>query len=471
MSTGVAGSSFSRRIVIAALAAILVAGLGVSALGPTKGGASSHREAPLISADPQVDNTDVYAFVSPDKPNTVTILSNFVPFEEPAGGPNFYPFGARGAQYDINIDNDHDARADLTYRFKFSNRRRSGNTFLYNNGAVTSLDDENLNVFQTYDVLRIDRSGRDTETSRLVNDAVAVPSNVGEASMPDYAALRDEGVVGLRGPGRAFAGQADDPFFLDLRVFDLLYGADFSEIGDDTLAGFSVNTIGIQVPMDKLARNGNADNHPIVGVWSDAARKTIEIEGKGDRKRITRPFQQVSRLGMPLVNEVVIPLKDKDRWNRSRPAGDAKFLDYVLEPELPKLIEAIYGAATGLEEPDPPRDDLVSVFLTGVEGLNQPAKLKKPSEQLRLNMSIPPCEQGCADRSRLGVIGGDIAGYPNGRRLFDDVIDISLQVVMGELVGQPNDLADGVNSNDVAFTGSFPYVGLPKPGSDPAPHN
>ena len=471
MSTGVAGSSFRRRIVIAAMAAILVAGLGASAFGPAEGDASSHREAPLISADPQVDNTDVYAFVSPDDPDMVTILSNFVPFEEPAGGPNFYPFGAKGARYDLNVDNDHDARVDLTYRFKFSNERRNGNTFLYNNGAVTSLDDENLNVFQNYDVHLIDRSGRRTETSRLVNDAVAVPSNVGEASMPDYAALRQQGIVPMSGGGQAFAGQADDPFFLDLRVFDLLYGADFSEIGDDTLAGFSVNTIGIQVPMDSLARNGNADNNPIVGVWSDAERQTVEIKGSKNRKRVTRPFKQVSRLGMPLVNEVVIPLKDKDKWNRSLPKDDGQFLDYVLEPELPKLIEAIYGAATGLEEPDPPRNDLVSVFLTGVDGLNQPAGVT-PSEQLRLNMSIPPCEPGsCAEYSTLGVIGGDVAGYPNGRRLPDDVIDISLQVIMGELVGQANDLADGVNANDVDFADSFPYVGLPKPGSDPAPHN
>jgi len=454
------------------MAAILIAGLGVSAFGPSKSDASSHREAPLISADPQVDNTDVYAFVSPDDPDTVTILSDFVPFEEPAGGPNFYPFGAKGAHYDLNIDNDHDAKVDLTYRFRFSDKRRRGDTFLYNNGAVTSLDDENLNVFQTYDVNLIDRSGRRTKISRLVNNAVAVPSNVGEASMPDYASLRDEGVVGMRGPGRAFAGQADDPFFLDLRVFDLLYGADFSEIGDDTLAGFSVNTIGIQVPMSKLARNGNADNNPIVGVWSDAERRTVEVKGRRNHKRVTRPFRQVSRLGMPLVNEVVIPLEDKDKWNRSRPAGDGQFLEYVLEPELPKLIESIYGAATGLEEPDPPRDDLVSVYLTGVDGINQPSNLRKPSEQLRLNMSIPPCEPGtCAGFSTLGVIGGDNAGFPNGRRLPDDVIDISLQVVMGELVGQPNDLADGVNANDVDFSDSFPYVGLPKPGSDPAPHN
>ena len=472
MTTDVGGSSLRRRFVLAALAAILVAGLALGQFGPGPTDASSHREAPLISTDPQVDNTDVYAFVSPDAHDTVTLVSNFVPFEEPAGGPNFYPFASKkSGRYSIKIDNDHDAKADLTFRFEFTNKRRSGDTFLYNTGPVNSLTDETLNVFQTYDVTLVDNSGRKTKTKTLVDNAIAVPSNVGEASMPDYAALRDEGIVDVRGGGSAFAGQADDPFFLDLRVFDLLYGADFSEIGDDTLAGFNVNTLALQVPQDMLAAEGDAEDNPIVGVWSTAERKRLEVRKSRRGKRVSNDYRQVSRLGMPLVNEVVIPLKDKDNWNASFPNKDAQFGEYVVDPELPKLIEAIYGDATGLEAPDPPRNDLVSVFLTGVDGLNKPAQVK-PSEMIRLNMSIPPCEPPeCSDYSRLGVIGGDIAGYPNGRRLADDVIDISLQVVMGELVGQPNDLGDAVDANDFDFGGSFPYVSLPTAGSDADPHN
>jgi Domain of unknown function (DUF4331) len=472
MSTDVGGSSLRRRFVLVAIGAILVTALALGTFGPGSSDASSHREAPLISADPQVDNTDVYAFVSPDDPDTVTLISNFVPFEEPAGGPNFYPFASKkSGRYNIKVDNDHDARSDLTFRFEFTDRRRNGDTFLFNTDTVNSLTDESLNVYQTYDVTLIDESGNRTKKSTLVDDAIAVPSNVGEASMPDYASLREEGIVDLKGGGSAFAGQADDPFFLDLRVFDLLYGADLSEVGDDTLAGFNVNTLALQVPKDMLADESDAEDNAIVGVWSTASRKGLDVRKTRHGKRVTNDFRQVSRLGMPLVNEVVIPLKDKDAWNASEPRDDAQFGEYVGDPELPKLIEAIYGDATGLEAPEAPRDDLVAVFLTGVDGLNKPDRVR-PSEMIRLNMSIPPCEPSeCDGYSRLGVIDGDIAGYPNGRRLADDVIDISLQVVMGELAGQPNDLGDGVDANDFGFGDSFPYVSLPTAGSDPNPHN
>ena len=472
MTTDVGGSSLRGRFTGVAIGAILITALALGSFGPGSSDASSHREAPLISADPQVDNTDVYAFVSPDEPDTVTLVSNFVPFEEPAGGPNFYPFAAKkSGRYSIKVDNDHDARSDLTFRFEFTNKRRNGDTFLSNTGPVNSLTDETLNAYQTYDVTLIDNSGRKTKTKTLVDDAIAVPSNVGEASMPDYASLRNEGIVDLKGGGHAFAGQADDPFFLDLRVFDLLYGADLSEVGDDTLAGFNVNTLALQVPKNMLAAEGDSDENPIVGVWSTASRKGLEVRKSRRGKRVSNNYRQVSRLGMPLVNEVVIPLKDKDAWNASEPRQDAQFGSYVTDPEVPQLIEAIYGDATGLEAPDAPRDDLVSVFLTGVDGLNKPDKVR-PSEMIRLNMSIPPCEPTeCEEYSSLGVIDGDIAGYPNGRRLADDVIDISLQVVMGELVGQPNELGDAVDANDFDFGDSFPYVSLPTAGSDPNPHN
>jgi hypothetical protein len=450
-----------RRALLVTMTAMVAASLAVPALSPLIGSASSHREAPLVAADPQVDNTDVYAFVSPDAPDTVTLISNWIPFEEPGGGPNFYPFGT-GVRYEINIDNNADAKADVRYRWVFTNHYRSKNTFLYNTGQVTSLGDENLNFYQTYDLQRV-VAGKGATT--LVNDAVAVPSRTGDPSMPDYGALRNEGIRSFGG-GKVWAGQADDPFFLDLRVFDLLYGGDLKEVGDDTLAGFNVNALAVQVPKSDLARSGNADANPIVGIWSTASRRSTRVISKSGMQSHQGKYVQVSRLGNPLVNEVVIPVGQKDKWNASAPTADGQFLPYVTDPEVPKLVEAIYG----IDAPATPRNDLVAVFLTGVEGLNQPAG-GTPSEVLRLNMSIAPCSKdSCEAWSRLGVVGGDVAGFPNGRRLSDDVIDIALQVMEGELTGAPNDLGDGVDANDDAFESGFPYVPLPHSGSDPMPH-
>lgn len=450
------------------LAAVMAIAIGVSAFAPLVGSASSHREAPLTAADPQVDNTDLYAFTSPDAPDTVTLISNWLPFQEPAGGPNFYAF-QEGVRYHINIDNDGDGKRDVTYRWVFQNHYKNPNTFLYATGPVDSLGSPNLNFIQTYSLKRIVGRGQGSKPTVLARNVPVAPSDVGQASMPDYAALRNEAIRSFDvagGSAKTFAGQADDSFFLDLRVFDLLYGGDFSEAGDDTLAGFNVNSIALQVPKSDLARNGDADGNPIVGIWSTARRRGTEVRTRDGEQSRQGQYVNVSRLGMPLVNEVVIPVKDKNRFNSSRPTQDGQFLDYVTDPELPKLIEAVYG----IEAPATPRNDLVAVFLTGVEGLNQPAGVR-PSEMLRLNMSISPCELGsCAEYSRLGVIGGDNAGYPNGRRLADDAIDISLQVVEGELAGNPNDLSDGVLENDLPFGSSFPYVALPHRGSNPAPH-
>ena len=447
----------ARRGATAVLAAALAAGL-FAGLGPIAGRASSHREAPLIAADPQADNTDVYAFVSPDAPGTVTLVGSWIPFEEPAGGPNFYPWATRTA-YDFRIDNDGDARPDLIYRWTFRDHRRNPDTFLYNTGPVTSLDDPDLNSFQTYDLKRIDVGDGAT---LLVDDAPVVPSDVGAASMPDYEALFEAGVEGFGGGRKSWVGQSDDPFFLDLRIFDLLYGGDLSEVGDDTLAGFNVNTIALQVPKDDLAAGGDAEANPIIGVWSTTSRPSTRVLLEDGQQQHKGDYVQVSRLGMPLVNEVVIPAGLKDRFNASRPRDDAQFLSFVTDPEVPALIEAIYG----IPAPATPRDDLVAVFLTGVEGLNQPGGVR-PAEMLRLNLSIAPCTSGC---SRLGVIGGDLAGFPNGRRLSDDVVDVALQVVEGELFGTPNDLGDGVDQNDVSFRATFPYVALPHSGSDASPH-
>ncbi|KRD16264.1 hypothetical protein ASE41_24705 [Streptomyces sp. Root264] len=419
-----------------------LAAAGAATLAPGAAYASSHREAPLISGTPQYDNTDVYAFVSPDHAGTTTIVANWIPFEEPAGGPNFFPF-AEDAQYDLHIDNNGDAKEDLTFRYTFKTHVKNKKTFLYNTGAVDSLYDPDLNVTQTYDLelLKL-KKGKVAHRTKIADDVPVAPSNVGKASMPNYKKLRDQAIYKLPNGAKTFAGQADDPFFLDLRVFDLLYGGDLSEVGNDTLKGYNVNSIALQVPSDMIIEH---KNQPIVGIWSTTQRENAEGY-----------YTQVSRLGNPLVNEVVNPIKDKDRFNASQPKDDGQFLKNVTNPELPKLIEAIYK----IKAPAEPRNDLVDVFLKGVKGLNQPPYVT-PSEELRLNTSIKPT----ASPKRLGVLDGDNAGFPNGRRLTDDVIDASLQVVEGELVGSKNDLGDAVDKNDKNFEKSFPYVALPTEGS------
>ena len=461
----------TRTRVLAAAASIAV-GAGLFALAPLQSGASSHREAPLTAADPQIDTTDIWAFVSPDRPDTVTLIGSWIPFEEPAGGPNFYPW-ADGVRYSMKIDNDADAKADYTYQWVFSSHYRNPDTFLYNTGPVTSLDDPDLNFVQTYDLIRVNNdTGR---KSTLVNDAPVAPSNVGAASMPNYNTNLFDAAVSTFGPApsRTWAGQSDDAFFLDLRVFDLLYGGNLSEVGDDTLEGFNVNSLALQVPMDDLAAGHDASADPIIGIWSTTSRRSAQINRPDGSLDQRGRFVQVSRLGMPLVNEVVIPVGLKDYFNASRPTQDPAALPLVQDPELPHLLNAVYG--TDVPDSDPntagvQRADLISVFLTGVEGLNMPAN-GTPSEMLRLNMSIPPCTSDCSD---LGVIGGDVAGFPNGRRLGDDVIDVSLRVVLGVLLPNHQPIAetigDGVSSNDVPFLSEFPYIAYPHPGSDPGPH-
>ena len=434
-----------------------------AAFTPTASYASSHREAPLIAGDPRADNTDTYAFVSPDKPDTVTLLANWYPFEEPNGGPNFYPF-ATDARYNIKVDNNGDGVSDITYRWVFTNHvRDDSGQFLYNTGVVDHLNSPNLNFFQTYTLTEV-RHG--VATTLLKNRRVA-PSDVGPASMPDYGTLVDEAIAQGQLPdgGQNYVGQADDPFFLDLRVFDLLYGGNLSETGQDTLDGYNVDVIALQVPKTDLALHGRPGNNPVIGVWSTTDRRATT--GK-------HPWVQVSRLGNPLVNEAVVPLKYKDAFNAISPKVDhtvTPVVDKVKDPIVPKLVESIYG----IPAPATPRNDLVEIFLTGIckacgpvqadlnsQLLNHGVDPKQfvPSEELRLNMSIPPT----AEPNRLGVIGGDLQGFPNGRRLGDDVIDIALQVMEGAATnGIVPALAngDGVNANDKPFSDTFPYVALP----------
>jgi Domain of unknown function (DUF4331) len=466
-----------RRAVTAALAAAGVAIAGsLAGLGPQASVASSHREAPLIASDPAADNTDLYAFVSPERPGYVTFIANWIPFEEPNGGPNFYPF-ATDAAYNINVDSDGDAKADAVFRWTFKNvDRRGGSTFLYNNGPVTSLDDKNLLFKQTY---TLESSFHDGPFKTRVSDAPVAPSRVGAASMPDYQKLREQATIQLQGGWKLFAGQADDPFFLDLRVFDLLYGGDLSETGQDTLAGYNVNTLAIQVPFKDVALGGDAKRNPVIGVWTTTDRNRVRVTGQTD-PGLRSDRVQVSRLGNPLVNEVVVPANLKDTFNSISPDKDAGIpavVKRVTDPELPKLIQGIYGVPA----PATPRNDLVEIFLTGIttkaggpikadlnsqlNNMDVNPNRFRPSEMLRLNLNVPVT----AKPDRLGVLAGDQQGFPNGRRLADDTVDIAVQAVEG--AAQTGRLVDAlaagdkVDSNDNTFGDAFPYVALPNQGA------
>ncbi|GAA2056738.1 DUF4331 domain-containing protein [Catenulispora yoronensis] len=454
---------------IAGAASVAVLSAGMSGGAPTAA-ASSHREAPLIAGDPQVDNTDVYAFSSPDRPDTVTFIANFSPFQEPVGGPNFYPW-ATDAQYDIHVDSHGTGKPDLTFRYTFTNEDHRGtDTFLYDNGPVASLDDPHLLFRQHYKLEEIKADGTSTV---LVADGIAAPSDTGAASMPDYGKLRNQAVTGFTG-GQTLVGQAADPFFLDLRVFDLLYGKNLSETGHNTLAGYNVNTIVLQVPKSELALNHDPARNPVIGTWSTAQRRTMQLSP--GTQTAAGDWVQVSRLGNPLVNEVVVPAGLKDAFNGLTPDKDhtiAPVVQRVLDPEVPKLIQGIYG----IPAPAAPRTDLVEIFLQGIakatggpiqadlnsQLLNADADHTAftPAEELRLNLGVP----STARPNRLGVLGGDLQGFPNGRRLGDDVVDIAVQAMEGAArtgkIVAPLANGDGVNRPDRMVTNCFPYLALP----------
>jgi len=463
------------------LGILLIPAVGASMLltGPTPATASSHKEAPLIAQDPVADATDLYAFVSPNRPDTVTLVANYVPFENPAGGPNFDRFG-NDVLYRINVDNNGDAVPDVKYDFRFSTKVRNGNTFLYATGPVTTPTDPDLNIVQTYSLSKTENGRRTVLASGLATP----PDNVGPVSTPDYAATAAKAVHTVGNGVKVFAGQRDDPFFVDLgSIFDLGQLRPFlpaykpapraAEPGRNSINGFNLHSLVLQVPISQLTSNhqplakGATDPNAVIGVWTSAHRYKHRVLLKGARVHQNGKFVQVSRLGNPLVNEVVIPLKDKDRFNASQPKDDAQFAKYVLDPELAGVIHGLYGIPV---PPAPRTKDLVPIFLTGIPGLNKPPNVVA-SEQLRLNMGIAPS----AAENPLGVLGGDVAGFPNGRRLGDDVVDIALRAVAGGTPFTPqynvspnNDLGDGVNKGDGPFLDSFPYVGTPFSGySDP----
>jgi len=431
--------------------------------------ASSHSEAPGTSKDRLIDDTDLYAWVSPDAGDKVTIVGNWVPLLEPNGGPNFYGFDD-DAFYYMNIDNVGDAQDHIRYQFKFTTTRQNPNTFLYNTGVVRSLSDAALNVRQTCTVTRYD----DGAPTVLATDIPVAPNFVGPASMPDYDALAAQAVRTLGDGTKIFIGPRDDPFFVDLAaIFDLLTIRKVpgnKGKGVDGLGGFNCLTIAIQVPKTRLTRDGKAPNadNGVIGIYDSAVRPAVRTLNADGTRSTSGPEVQVSRLGMPLVNEVVIPLGQKDRFNATKPTGDGAFLPFVVDPELARLLTALYGIAT----PAAPRNDLVTVFLTGIPGLNQPANPNQvPCEMLRLNMTTPPARRP----SRFGILAGDVAGFPNGRRPFDDVVDIAERVVAGATPFTPdfnvapnNQLGDGIDSNDRPFLPCFPYLAPPH---NPFAHN
>ncbi|MBK8549688.1 MAG: DUF4331 family protein [Ignavibacteria bacterium] len=471
-----------KIILLSALAVLLIGAALITTSQFTT--ASSHREAPIISTDPVADNTDVYAFRPYDDPGSLCIIASYNPLEEPAGGPNFNKFGT-DVLYEIKIDNVGDRIDHISYQFEFTDVVGNGNTFLYNTGDVTSLNDADLNVKQTYVVKRVVNGVTQWTSSPLPVPPAYVggtshsdPNYAGPPSMSNYSALMTEGVKDLpNAGGKVFCGPTDDPFFVDLgAAFDLLKirpaapGAGGG--GKDALAGYNVHSICIKVPIAQVTRNASpnpnaADSNAIVGVWATASRKTTTVINNNGTRVGSGNWVYVSRLGMPLVNEVVLPISQKDKWNASIPVNDAQFLNYVTSPELAGIINALYPVTDDI--PTTNRTDLVSVFLTGVTGLTQrPQDLRTPSEQLRINLGIAPV--AFEAENRLGVIAGDNAGFPNGRRLKDDVVDIALRVVAGVLLGPPfstginAQLGDAVQRNDKTFASTFPYLAAPFEG-------
>lgn len=480
-----------RKALIAAPTLALTAAV---ALIPTFAGGSSHREAPAISQDPTADVTDLYAFTSPDRPDTATLVANYIPFEEPAGGPNFFHF-SDNARYVINIDNTGDGNEDIQYRFRFHTRTINRGSFLYNTGPVTfeAGSYKNLNVVQTYDVTRVAfRPNGTVRSVRLLGrNLLSPPNNVGPKSTPNYAsALVPPAIHTIAGGRMVFAGQRDDPFFVDLgSTFDLInigatgrpgVGLGDSGNGDDGLTGYNVHTIAIQVPKSDLTRNGRTPTDAnstasVIGVYAAAERQVPVRVGRGRNARLALQWRQVSRLGNPLINEVVIPLGKKDKWNATDPADDAQFGGHYTKPELAAAINLLFPGV--VNAPESNRKDLVTILLKGLPpgnptGLvNQIGNAPKLADLLRLNLAIPPA----TTPNRLGAVGADAAGFPNGRRLADDVVDIEEKAVGGALAplfGLPAPtanaakLGDGVDTNDQAFLSSFPYVATPLSGFD-----
>jgi hypothetical protein len=506
----------------------LLAGFAAAALPVTVFG-SSHREAPFITTRPKVDGTDFYMFNSYETGRTgyVTLIASYQPFEFPQGGPNYYTMDP-SALYEISIDNTGSGKEALTFQFRFQTVQ-SGLTVpagtksipvpLINIAPLASAagapSSAGQNVFETYTVTLV-KGDRRTGTATPVTDAASGATsftkpidNIGAKSIPNYAAyasnfIHNITIPGCSMPGRVFVGQRQDGFVVNLgETFDLVNikypatqlapaGSNGRNLAPNSLAGFNVTSIALEVPAACLT----AGSDPVIGGWTTASLRQASVLNPAPQSPYSTgsvgpvstgatgaavqggAWSEVSRLGMPLVNEVIIGLPDKDRWNSSVPSGDAQFADYVTNPSLPVLLQVLFGSA-GVVAPNVyPRTDLEAAFLTGIKGLNQPQTVT-PAEELRLNTStaVTPV----ASQNDLGVLGGDTAGFPNGRRPIDDVVDIELRVAMGVLLtpydGSAADpdpasdasrqlgYTDGAEPNPANYLTAFPYLNTPLAGS------
>lgn len=459
--------------------------------------AASHREAPFIAGMPRVDATDLYLFRSYEsgRADYVTLIANYQPLQGPYGGPNYFPLDD-SARYAIHIDNDGDAVEDITFRFDFETVLADLTVPTGDEMADVSVPLKNIGVIgpgagdvaavnsrQTYTV-QVVRGDRRTGDVQAVTDVTTGSAtfmkpvdNIGEKSIPDYAAYAQDhihtvAIPGCNAQGRMFVGQRREGFAVNLgEIFDLVNTNPLGPVDAETsvIADTNITSLALEVPIACLTTAGE----PVIGAWTTASLPQARVlnpspaapTGGKPAAVSGGAFTQVSRLGMPLVNEVIIGLKDKDRFNASEPKDDGQFLTYVTNPTLPELLEILFGGA-GAAAPETPRDDLVTAFLTGVPDLNQPANVTA-SEMLRLNTETPVTAVG--SQSNLGVLGGDSAGFPNGRRPGDDVVDITLRVAMGALVpGAPNENApftDGATVSAADFQAAFPYLNTPLPGS------
>ncbi len=427
-------SILSRTLIASTVAAAALVAL------PQPAAASSHREAPAIAEDQFADNTDVYAFISPNNPDNLVMVANYVPLLIPHSGPNFYRF-SDNVRYEILIDTDGDAHADTIYHWVFHTTTANGSTFLYNTGPITSLSDDTLNVRQTFDLYKayIDEYGYKA-VDKIVEDAPIAPWHVGDRSFPEdsYEDVAREAITPTSDGGQVFAGPRDEPFFVDLHVFDLLGVA-----GTPTTDGVNVMSLVLEVPIEGLMAHdrpaaGDTSPESVVGIYARAKRPIVTVRTPYGYDVEFGGFQQVSRLGWPLINEVVIPLQDKDVFNRSHPAQDvANFGAYILDPELPGLLNAVLGAGCA-PTPDDGRLDIVGL--------------------------LSPNGTAAADLLRINITEGQTfadGGFPNGRTLEDDVTDTLLTVVCNN--GAP--LGDGVDDNDLAFFTEMPYLATPHSGN------
>jgi hypothetical protein len=491
---------------------------------------SSHREAPEISKDPVADSTDLYAFVSPDNPDMVTLIANYLPLQGPAAGPNFYEFGD-DVLYEIHVDNTGNGKADITFQFVFETVLQVGGTFLYNVGPITALDSPTWNRRQFYKVTRIDwntpgagfsdgvgsRTDKDPTgpaptITRLAHHVSCPPCNIGPLSTPNYLKLANQAIHSLPGGGSVFAGQRAEGFYVDLgAVFDLAdlrpfeqlhthFGLNVPELtqpatGVNATKHVNVHSIALQLPKGALSASGSAPTDAsspasVIGVWTTASRRKVGFFGGHDDSGFgagVGPFSQVSRLGNPLFNEVLVVMEQKDYWNTQVPALDAQFANGVQHPELAALLPGLYPDVfpnlAALNAAGTPRADLVAILLTGIPSGVVPGFQNSGgstmADMLRLNMAIAPTT---SSPSNLGLIGGDAAGYPNGRRVFDDVFTIELRCIAGVSVplvdpsftpdGAAGVVTDGLTSSPIdqtaegtiKFLPAFPYLGTPHSG-------